>query len=204
MKAQYAAGFNISNIGAKMAYSNAARRDFLPCNLRLGNALTLVPDEHNKVTIALDFNKLLVPTPPQYDNNGDIFSGQNPDKGVASAIFSSFYDAPGQVIRNNQGEPVEVVKGSRFKEELREINIGAGTEWIYDNQFAARFGYFHEHPTKGNRKYFTFGIGLKYKVFGLDISYLASVTRNNPLARTLRFTLSFAFDKAKSEKPSEN
>jgi hypothetical protein len=192
-------GANISNIGPKISYSNTADRDFLPCNLKIGTALTLKPDEHNDVTFALDFNKLLVPTPAIYTTSGELFSGMSDDRGVASALFTSFADAPGDTIMNGSGELIGIEKGSKFKEELREINISPAVEWWYAKQFAARFGYFHEHKTKGNRQFFTVGAGLKYSKFTLDVSYLISVNRQNPLAKTLRFTLRFSFDSLKSK-----
>ncbi len=193
-------GANISNIGPKISYSNTSDRDFLPCNMKIGGALTLVPDEHNQVTFALDFNKLLVPTPAIYTNTGELFSGMDADRGVASAIFTSFSDAPGDTIMDGSGNLVGIEKGSKFREELREINISPAVEWWYAKQFAARFGYFHEHKTKGNRQFFTIGAGLKYSKFTLDVSYLISVARNNPLANTLRFTLKFSFESLKSTK----
>lgn len=197
-------GANISNIGPKISYSNTAERDFLPANLKIGGALTMIPDEHNEVTFTTDFNKLLVPTPAFYNNDGTIFSGMDPDRGVASAMFTSFYDAPGDTIQGSNGEAIGIYKGSRFREELREINISPAVEWIYAKQFAARIGYFHEHKTKGNRQFFTIGAGLKYSKFTLDVSYLITIAQNNPLANTLRFTLKFSFESLKSSKGTES
>lgn len=200
-------GFNISNIGAKMSYTNTAERDFLPTNLRLGGALSLLPNDYNKVTFNLDLNKLLVPTQPIYNLSGtEIASGKDPNVGVAAGIFQSFYDAPGTIQLDENGDkmfdadgnPI-IQSGSKFKEELREINIAPGIEWWYANQFAVRTGYFHEHASKGNRKYFTIGAGVKYSIFSLDISYLISLSNQNPLARTLRFSLKFSFDNVKKE-----
>lgn len=196
-------GANISNIGPKIAYSNTSDRDFLPCNMKIGGALTLIPNEHNEVTFALDLNKLLVPTPAIYTSTGELFSGMDDDRGVASGIFTSFTDAPGDTIMNGAGELIGIEKGSKFREELREINISPAVEWWYAKQFAARFGYFHEHKTKGNRQFFTIGAGLKYSKFTLDVSYLITVARNNPLANTLRFTLKFSFESLKSSKATE-
>ena len=120
-----------------------------------------------------------MPTPPVYED-GQIVAGQDPDVSVVSGIFQSFGDAPGG-----------------FKEEMREINYSIGTEYWYANQFAIRAGYFFEHDTKGGRKFFTFGSGVKYNVFALDFSYLINASRaingNNPLANTMRFTLVFDF-----------
>ena len=143
-------GTNISNIGAKISYTEAANSDFIPTNLRLGTTLNMELDEFNKFSFSIDANKLLVPTNPYYHPiNGDIVSGRNPDVGVASGIFGSFTDAPGNVFEDNGSYYVE--SGSVFKEELNEINLSFGAEFLYSELFALRAGYFHEHPTKGNR-----------------------------------------------------
>lgn len=202
-------GVNITNIGAKMSYTETADRDFLPTNLKLGTALTFLLDDYNKLTLTFDANKLLVPTPPIYLRDADsqividpatgdpvVASGRNPDVGVASGIFGSFTDAPGDVTINEDGT-VDVAAGSVLREELREINLGGGFEYWYDDQFAFRAGYFYEHPTKGNRQFITLGAGIKYNIFGIDLSYLISTTQQNPLANTLRFTLKLSFDDLK-------
>jgi len=183
-------GINISNIGAKISYSDDnTARDFIPTNLRLGPSLTFDLDDYNRLTFLMDFNKLLVPTPPIYkldefgmpvvgdDGRQLIEKGMDPEVSVPVGMLQSFYDAPGG-----------------FSEELREVNIGVGMEYWYDKQFAIRAGYFHEHATKGNRKYFTLGVGLKYNVFGLDFAYMVPTAQRHPLENTLRFTLSFDFD----------
>ena len=174
-----AIGCNISNIGSKISYTETAVRNFIPINLRLGTSIGTDFDEYNKMSLAFDINKLLVPTPPEYEN-GDIVAGMDPDVSVVSGMIQSFWDAPGG-----------------FKEEFREINYSIGTEYWYANQFAIRTGYFFEHDTKGGRKFFTFGSGVKYSVFALDFSYLINASRaingNNPLANTMRFTLVFDF-----------
>lgn len=203
-KATIAAGLNVSNIGAKMAYTDGADRDFIPTNLRLGTALNLELDEFNKFTVAFDANKLLVPTAPIYQTvNGQVvydieskpivFSGRNNNVGVASGMFGSFTDAPGIVITDENGTTTEVVKGSRFKEELSEINLSVGGEYLYNNVFAVRAGYFYEAPTKGNRQFVSMGLGLKYQVFQLDLSYLVALTQQSPIANTIRFSLLFNF-----------
>lgn len=189
-------GLNLSNIGAKISYTDDANKDFIPINMKLGQSLAFVLDDYNSIAIVTDINKLLVPTPPIYktDKNGNpeldpitneqvIESGKDPNVGVMSGIMQSFYDAPGGM-----------------SEELREYNISAGTEYWYNKQFAIRAGYFHEHVTKGNRKYLTFGAGLKMSVFSLDFSYLIATTQNNPLANTMRFSLMFNFDDFKKQK----
>lgn len=189
-KSQLSIGFNVSNIGAKIAYTESGQSNFIPTNLRLGSALTMEIDDYNAITVALDFNKLLVPTNPIYqrDANGRIVfdpqgnpviqQGEDPNqKTLAEGIFSSFSDAPGG-----------------FQEELREINISTGVEYWYNQVFAVRGGYFYEHPTKGGRQFFTMGAGLKYNVFNLNFSYLVPTTNlqgGNPLENTLRFSLLF-------------
>ncbi|MFZ2338270.1 MAG: type IX secretion system outer membrane channel protein PorV [Bacteroidales bacterium] len=169
-------GVNFSNIGSKMSYSDDQASDFIPMNLRLGGSGTVEIDEFNKLTLAVDFNKLLVPTPPKYSssNPDSIIAGKDPNVSVPVAIFQSFYDAP-----------------DGFGEELREWTASVGLEYWYSNQFALRAGYFHENESKGNRKYFTAGAGFKLKGFTIDFSYLMPTVSNHPLARTLRFSLAF-------------
>lgn len=199
MNATFAFGTNISNVGAKMSYSDAARRDFIPINLRLGPCLTLDIDEYNSVSFNVDVNKLLVPTPPIYNSRGDtILSGEDPTRGVAAGIIGSFSDAPGDLTTD-----YKVVPGSKLKEELREINYAGGFEYWYAKQFAFRAGYFYEDRTKGNRKYFTMGLGVRYSIFSLDFSYLIANTQRSPLANTLRFTLGFNFDGKAKKKESD-
>ena len=181
-EAYFAAGFNFSNIGNKISYTDGGEEFFLPTNGRLGANLFMELDEYNTVSLAFDINKLLVPTPPIYDSLAtvpgpeNIISGQDPNVGVLQGIFQSFSDAPGG-----------------FQEELNELMYSVGAEYWYMNQFAFRGGYFHEHATKGARKYFTVGVGLKMNVFSLDMAFLLPATRGvrSPLANTLRFTLLF-------------
>lgn len=178
--AQVGVGLNFSNIGSKMSYSDGQTSDFIPMNMRLGSAGTIELDNFNKLSLAIDFNKLLVPTPPVYED-GEIVDGKDPNVSVPVAIFQSFYDAPGG-----------------FKEELHEITYSLGLEYWYNNQFAIRAGYFHENETKGNRKYFTAGAGFKLKGFTIDFSYLMPTAANHPLARTLRFSLAFDINPLKT------
>lgn len=179
----FSLGGVISNIGSKIKYTETTTKDFIPINLRLGTALGADIDDYNKISIACDFNKLLVPTPPSRDNEGEIVAGMNPEVAVVEGMLQSFWDAPG---------------GS--KEEFREINYSLGTEYWYNNQFALRGGYFNEHDTKGGRKYFTFGMGMKYTVYVIDFSYLVNANNNagatNPLANTMRFSLTWDFGRA--------
>jgi hypothetical protein len=197
--ATLAAGLNISNIGAKMSYSTMGRRDFIPIHMRLGPALTLRPDDYNALTFTTEAVKLLVPSRPVRDpfNNNRIIAGRDPDVGVAAGMFGSFTDAPGDLLTDEAGNVLfnpdgtaQIVPGSRFKEELREINLSIGAEYWYDKQFALRVGYFHEPRQKGNRKFITFGAGLRYNVFGLDLAYIVPTAQRHPLANTIRFTLS--------------
>lgn len=176
-------GANISNIGAKIKYSTSENKEFIPTNLRLGASLLTPLDNYNSFRVALDFNKLLVPTPPIKDADGNIIEGKDNDVSVIQGIFQSFGDAPGG-----------------FDEELKEINLGLGVEYWYNNQFAIRGGYHHENKLKGNRRYFTLGAGLQMNVFGIDVSYLIPVDSNNSLANTMRFTLLFNFDKLKKSR----
>jgi hypothetical protein len=212
--ATFAFGMNISNIGAKMSYSETAVQNFIPINLRLGPSFKVDLDEYNSIAFNMDINKLLVPTPPVYlldENNSPIIdpvtgnyavaSGRDPDVGIVNGMIGSFTDAPGNVSYDDDRNVV-VESGSIFREEMREFNIAGGFEYWYAEQFAFRTGYFWEHYTKGNRKYFTLGAGVKYSIFTLDLSYLIANTQQSPLANTLRFTLGFKFDKAK-KKPSD-
>ena len=197
--AKLAFGMNISNIGNKIDYTNDTK-NFIPINLKIGSALTTQIDEYNSILLTVDFNKLLVPTPPVYaidssyeyiiDDNGNqvIAAGKDPNVSVPVGMFQSFYDAPGILDSD----------GSRnvFKEELQEVTYSIGAEYWYAKQFAIRAGYFHEHGSKGNRKYFTAGLGVRFNVFGLDFAYLIPTGNqaNNPLAETLRFSLIFNFE----------
>ena len=172
----FAFGAHISNIGTKIGYSDVGPKYFLPTNLKLGVANTWELDETNELTATFDINKLLVPTPPIRDANGNIIKGHDDDVSVPAGIFQSFGDAPGG-----------------FSEELKEISFSPGVEYWYNHQFAVRAGYFYENPDKGDRHYLTLGLGMKYNIFNFDFSYLAASQQNSPLANTLRFTLSANF-----------
>ncbi|WP_235904379.1 type IX secretion system outer membrane channel protein PorV [Arcticibacter tournemirensis] len=170
-------GAVISNIGNKISYTDGGSKLFLPTNLRLGAAATVF-ESRNEFTLAFDINKLLVPSPPERDAEGNILRGYNPDKSVPSAIFGSFTDAPGG-----------------FSEELKEIAFSLGGEYVYNKQIALRAGYFYENPDKGNRRYLTLGAGFRYGQFNLDFSYLPGSQQKSPLANTLRFSLAFNIKK---------
>ena len=182
------AGLVLSNIGSRISYTQSTFRDYLPANLGLGVAYDFNFDDFNKLTITLDANKLMVPTPifpelepgtpnPEYDSNGN----GEPDfkeQGTIGALFSSFGDAP-----------------NGFSEELKEFTFSLGAEYWYEDQFAVRAGYFYENPLKGNRQYLTLGLGIKYNIFGMNISYLVPTNnQRSPLDNTLRFSLIFNFD----------
>ncbi len=188
-------GAAITNIGNKMTYSNDKNKQFIPTNLRVGSVFTSNLDPYNKLSLMVDLNKLMVPTPPIYlfDSTGSIVfnplndepvisKGKDPNRSLISGMFGSFGDAPGG-----------------FSEELKEITLGMGIEYWYNQMFAARAGYFLESIDKGNRKYFTLGLGLRYKVFGVDLAYLIPQVHNHPLAETLRFTLVMNFDSFKQQ-----
>lgn len=203
----YTFATTINNIGNKVSYSELATRDFIPMNLKIGNSFLANFDAYNKVTFSLDLQKLLVPTPPNYYFDGEDYiltSGMNSDVGVINGMLQSFYDAPGNVVVDDNDVPVadsegnfEVVKGTKFREELSEINIAFGTEWWYNDVFAVRGGVFFESKNKGNRQFMNLGASLKYNMFAIDFSYLASLNgRQSPLANTLRFTVRLYLDQA--------
>ncbi len=194
----YNFGLTINNIANKVSYSPNGQGDFIPINLKIGNVLTTNLDKYNAVSFSLDLQKLLVPTPPIYNlSRSQMIAGKDNNVGVVAGMLQSFHDAPGQLnisgsdtLFNSDGT-AQIVKGSVFKEELREINIGTGVEYDYNKTFAVRGGYFHESATKGNRQFFTFGVGLKYQKLQIDLSYIATVQRNNPLANTIRYSIRF-------------
>ncbi len=160
-------GFNISNIGPKVNYTDGGKESFIPTNMKLGTGFDFILDDFNKVGLTLETNKLLVPTPQPDHSETEI--------GFMEGMFSSFGDAPGG-----------------GKEELQEFNWGIGTEYMYNDAFGIRTGYFHESDYKGGRKYFTIGLGIRFKATKVDLSYLFNTsTVNNPLENTLRFSLSF-------------
>ena len=178
--ATFSFGTNISNIGSKIAYTDNGTKYFLPTNWKFGIANTINLDEYNQFTFALDFNKLLVPTPPIRDSDGNIIKGKDDNVSVPAGIFGSFSDAPGG-----------------FSEEMKEFTISPGLEYWYNKQFAVRAGYFYENPSKGGLHYFTLGTGFRYDIFAFDFAYIAASQQNSPLANTLRFTLMANFGSTK-------
>jgi Type IX secretion system protein PorV len=196
----YTFGMTINNIGNKVSYSELSRRDFIPMNLKIGNSFLAEFDEYNKVTFSVDLQRLLVPTPAIYkliDGDYVMLAGMNGDVGIITSMMQSFYDAPGVLAEDENGDYIQntdgtyqIVKGTRLKEELAEINIAAGAEWWYSDVLALRGGVFYENKNKGNRQFLNLGASLKYNMFAIDFSYLASLNgRQSPLANTLRFTL---------------
>lgn len=179
---RWRAGFNIQNLGPKLSYDNDEfSSNFLPTNLRLGAGFDFIMDEYNTIGFTLETTKLLVPT-PQYEEGmtaeeiAKAYDDYQKTNWV-SGVFQSFGDAPGG-----------------FKEELQEFTIGAGVEYMYQESFALRLGYFSENENKGARKYFTLGAGFKYNIMKIDVSYLMSTSKvQNPLENTLRFSLTFNF-----------
>ena len=188
---EWAAGISLTNMGTPISYSVDADKTPIPTNMRIGGRFSYNIDEYNTISFNMDLNKLLVSSPPhmELDSITDelvVTRGKEAPGSTVLGMVQSFYDAPG-VLRNNGNY-------STFVEELNEISYSAGVEYWYRSQFAIRTGYFHEHSTKGNRKYFTLGVGLKLNVFALDFAYLVPTNgQNSPLANTLRFTLGFDF-----------
>ena len=183
MPGELAAGLFISNLGSKISYSDDDNeKDFLPANIRLGGRYTMDIDDYNSFSFMLDFNKLLVPTPPLYDEEGNIIAGMDNNIGTMLGAIQSFYDSP-----------------NGFSEELQELQISVGAEYWYDKVFAVRGGYFFEHENKGGRQYLTLGGSVKYQTLVLDISYLIPTTtlQTSPLANTVRISLAMNFDPKK-------
>ncbi|MGM0529928.1 MAG: type IX secretion system outer membrane channel protein PorV [Bacteroidota bacterium] len=191
-------GLNIRNIGSKISYTTE-RENFIPTTMKLGTAFNFHLDEYNSLMFTTDLSKMLVPTPPAYrvdslgdpvtDENGDriILRGMDPQVSVPQGMMQSFYDAPGGL-----------------EEELHEIKYSFGLEYWYQDVFAVRSGYFHEHQNKGNRKYFTLGMGVKLNVFQADFAYLIPRHQNHPLANTVRFTLVLDFAALSRDQQQEN
>ena len=180
---QLGLGANIRNIGSKISYYGDEESQFLPANLRLGASLMIPVDEYNRFSISADANKLLVPTVPKQEegeSNSDYQDSvrrEYSDVGSIKGMFQSFSDAP-----------------DGFKEELDEIQWSLGAEYVYDDKFSLRAGYHHQAESKGNLKYFTVGGGFRMNVFSLDVGYVISTAKSNPLDQTLRFTLAFDMD----------
>ena len=179
-KARLRIGFNISNIGPRLKYDEGGQKNFIPTNLKLGSGLNMHLDSNNKISLNIEFNKLLVPSPVPVinENTGKIDRYEQPDISFLSGIFESFSDAP-----------------DGYKEELKEITWGIGSEYNFQDAFALRAGYFNESLEKGSRRYFTLGTGFSLNFADIDISYLFSTSRvRSPLENTLRFSMTFNMD----------
>jgi len=174
-ESEFTAGVNISNIGSKISYDGGTTKEFITTNLKLGVAYRVELDEYNMITATVDMNKLLVPSVLSLPNDT---TATNENTSVISGMFTSFSDAPGG-----------------FSEELQEIRLSGGIEYWYNKQFALRAGYHHENVNKGNRKFATVGLGLKFNIFSIDASYIIPMQANNPLANTIRFSLGFDLSK---------
>ena len=173
-------GFNISNMGPKMKYEELGKNNFIPTNLKLGSAFDFIFDSSNKLSINLELNKLLVPSPsvPIYNSNDQIIGYNQADVTFLSGLFKSFGDAP-----------------DGFSEELKEVTLSIGFEYTYNDSFALRVGYFGENEDKGARKYVTFGTGFSLEEIDLDLSYLLSSSSViSPLENTLRFSFTYNFN----------
>jgi hypothetical protein len=192
-------GVSITNIGNKIKYSDVqANGDYIPINLRLGTSNTIQIDDYNKFTLSVELSKLMVPSVPVYDRDSNgviqygpdgkpiLVAGMDPNRNVIAGMFSSLWDSP---------------RG--FYGEILEFTIATGVEYWYNNLFRAAAGFFYEPRVSGNRQYFTVGAGVRYKIFGLDFSYLIPTVQRNPLEHTVRFTLSFNFDAFKKKTGGE-
>lgn len=175
---RWRAGFNLSNLGGKIAYDENGQENFIPTNLKFGVGFDFILDQDNVLGLTSEFNKLLVPTPQDFNGDGQLDSADNDeyqDIGFFSGVFKSFGDAP-----------------DGFGEELKEFTWALGAEYVYQDAFMLRTGYFNESEEKGYRKFFTLGAGFKFKSAQVDLAYLFSASKvRNPVENTLRFSLTF-------------
>ncbi|WP_291867132.1 type IX secretion system outer membrane channel protein PorV [Maribacter sp.] len=175
---RWRAGFNLSNLGGKIQYDEGGQENFLPTNLKFGLGFDFILDQDNSIGLTTEFSKLLVPTPQDFNNDGVLDSADNNEYqniGAFEGVFKSFGDAP-----------------DGFSEELKEFTWALGAEYVYQDSFMIRTGYFNESEEKGSRKFFTLGAGFKFNSAQIDLSYLFSTSQvRNPLENTLRFSLTF-------------
>jgi len=185
----YSFGLQIENIGPKMSYISQIDEEFLPANLRLGTAISTTIGFFHKITLACDFSKLLVPSPPIVDSNGEVVKGVNPNEvGVISSLFTSFADAP-----------------SGMREEFEEVSTSVGFEYSYDNVFMARVGYTSQNPQKGNRTYLTFGVGTRFKFLSFDLAYLFNSSKSVvDTGERMRFSFGLHFSNTKQKSLGKN
>lgn len=175
---RWRAGFNISNLGGSIQYDEGGQENFLPTNLKFGGGFDFIFDQDNVLAVTTEFNKLLVPTPRDFNGDGQITTEDNDEYqniGFFQGVFESFGDAP-----------------DGFSEELKEVTWALGAEYKFREAFMLRSGYFNESEEKGSRKFFTLGAGFKFNSTQIDLSYLFSTSQvRNPLENTLRFSLTF-------------
>ncbi len=175
---RWRAGFNISNLGGKISYDENGQDNFIPANLKFGAGFDFILDQDNVLGLTAEFNKLLVPTPQDFNGDGLLNATDNDEYqniGFLSGVFKSFGDAP-----------------DGFSEELQEMTWALGAEYVYQEAFMFRTGYFNESDVKGFRKFFTLGAGFRYKSAQIDLSYLFSTSKiTNPIENSLRFSLTF-------------
>jgi hypothetical protein len=179
--AVFRSGINISNIGPRLSYDSGAQKSFIPTNLKIGSGIDLFFEDNNSLGFYTEFNKLLVPTPiAVYDDSQNFLGYRQPDIDFINGIFTSFSDAP-----------------DGFSEELSEISVAFGLEYLFQDTFSIRTGYFNESQDKGSRRYLTMGAGFNLKAIDIDLSYLFSTSRvRNPLENTIRFSLSLSLDQS--------
>ena len=179
--AVFRSGINISNIGPRLSYDSGAQKSFIPTNLKIGSGIDIFFEDNNSLGFYTEFNKLLVPTPiAVYDDSQNFLGYRQPDIDFINGIFTSFSDAP-----------------DGFSEELSEISVAFGLEYLFQDTFSIRTGYFNESQDKGSRRYLTMGAGFNLKAIDIDLSYLFSTSRvRNPLENTIRFSLSLSLDQS--------
>lgn len=186
--ALFRSGINISNIGPRLNYDVGGRKSFIPTNLKMGFGLDLLFDDKNSLGIYTEFNKLLVPTPVAvYGDDGAMLGYRQPDIDFIKGIFTSFSDAP-----------------NGLSEELSEITVALGLEYLFQDVFSLRTGYFNESQNKGSRRYLTLGAGFDLNFMDVDISYLFSTSNvRNPLENTIRFSLTLDLETPAPESSDE-
>lgn len=172
-------GWNIgaafTNLGSKISYtSDASQRNYIPANFGVGVGHTWVTNEVHKITLSGEINKLLVPAPP----------GSTGDQSKDSIAYADY---------NSNG----VVTGWFKSFSNNALAYSVGGEYMYNDQFALRAGYYGESANMGKRSYVTLGVGINYNIFGLNFSYLlpsGNGVNRNPLSNTIRFSLLFNLD----------
>ncbi len=176
---KFSVGANLSNLGPKIYYIDRAQADPIPTNLRIGFAYQLMNDEYNSLMYTFDISKVLIKKTTQtVISNNDTTSVSKSDEWY-QAIFTSWGAKP----------------------FFRSMDYSMGLEYWYgtpgDFLFALRTGFFYEDPSYGNRKFVTFGAGIRYDIYGFDFSYITTSIfkggANHPLSDTLRFSVSIGW-----------